>query len=80
MGNGTITGWMAQTLLDRIDNPKSKEGDTWHAGDVYSTLVAIYLEQNVDSVKNASGPQKYSVTSKSLEIKWGNEEHSHLPS
>ena len=54
-------GWTAQKLLDRIDNPKPEEGDTWRAGDVNGALVAICLEQNTDSVDSASGPQEFSM-------------------
>lgn len=54
-------GWTAQTLLDRINNPKPEEGDTWAAGDVNGALVAIALEQNETSVVSASGPQDFSL-------------------
>lgn len=54
-------GWSAQTLQDRIANPKSEEGDTWRAGDVNGALAAIAIAQNESSVTSATGAQEFSL-------------------
>jgi hypothetical protein len=53
------TGWSAQTLIDRINNPES--GDSWKAGDVNGALVSIALAQNSSQVTSISSIDQYDL-------------------
>ncbi len=52
------SGWNAQTLLDRINNPQP--GDDWQPGDVNAALSSITIEQNPKNI-SMSGAQEFNL-------------------
>ncbi len=53
------SGWTADTLQERINNPQ--EGDNWKAGDVNGALTALAMEQNAGSIVSATGRAEISI-------------------